>query len=84
MSIPLPSQVPTVSADQVSHVAAPLAGPLNPQTWTQQPLYGGAITVAIPNRFIDCSQFRHIPDHQVGYIYWHAILLFAFFPMCTL
>lgn len=27
-------------------------------------LYGGALSVMLPARFTDTSQFRHIPDHQ--------------------
>ena len=31
-------------------------------------LYGGAITCQIPERFLDCSEFRQVPDHQEVFI----------------
>jgi len=64
MALPNPASVPAVTAEQATPSVAPLAGPINPITWEERPLYGGAITAAIPKRFNDCSDFRHIPDHQ--------------------
>jgi hypothetical protein len=31
-------------------------------------LYGGAITTALPSRFVDVSQMRQVPDHQEVYV----------------
>jgi len=61
-----PVPVPSITAEQTAALAEPLmpAGPLNPQTWSTRELYGGAITICLPNRFIDCSKVRQIPDHQ--------------------
>ena len=30
----------------------------------QRELYGGAMSIALPQRFVDISDFRPIPDHQ--------------------
>lgn len=27
-------------------------------------LFGGALSIELPSRFVDLSQFRQIPDHQ--------------------
>ncbi|PSN62826.1 Mog1p/PsbP-like protein [Corynespora cassiicola Philippines] len=37
-------------------------------TFKTIPLYGGAITVDLPTRFVDSSQIRQIPDHQEVYL----------------
>ncbi|GMH35502.1 hypothetical protein BSKO_03370 [Bryopsis sp. KO-2023] len=34
------------------------------ETPTVRPLFGGAIEVSVPQRFIDVSDFRPVPDHQ--------------------
>jgi hypothetical protein len=33
-------------------------------TWTERPLYGGAITCEIPSDWRDVSDIRQVPDHQ--------------------
>lgn len=33
-------------------------------SWRPVALFGGAITANIPERFIDVSDFRPVPDHQ--------------------
>lgn len=61
MSLP----VPVVTAAHVSGDAPPqLAGELNAQSWAVRELYGGAISCAMPKRFVDVSDFRQIPNHQ--------------------
>jgi hypothetical protein len=37
---------------------------LSQETWRTVELYGGAITTQFPERFVDVSDFRPIPDHQ--------------------
>lgn len=37
-------------------------------SFTNTPLYGGAITLDIPSTFADASQIRQIPDHQEVYL----------------
>jgi len=32
--------------------------------WVQRDLYGGAITISLPKRFVDISTFRQVPDNQ--------------------
>jgi hypothetical protein len=34
------------------------------ETWRTVELYGGAITTQFPERFVDVSDFRPVPDHQ--------------------
>ncbi|KAN0012410.1 hypothetical protein ACTFIU_007711 [Dictyostelium citrinum] len=34
------------------------------ETFEKRQLYGGAIEIDIPKRFIDVTSYRHIPDHQ--------------------
>ncbi|EAL64470.1 Ran GTPase binding protein [Dictyostelium discoideum AX4] len=34
------------------------------ETFEKRQLYGGAIEIDIPRRFIDVTSYRHIPDHQ--------------------
>jgi hypothetical protein len=46
--------VPVVTPEQAAPTVAPLAGPLNKETWEERPLYGGALTACIPRRFNDC------------------------------
>ena len=33
-------------------------------TLVERPLYGGAAHLAFPQRFVDISDFRPVPDHQ--------------------
>lgn len=33
-------------------------------TWKAVELYGGAIITQLPERFVDVSDFRPVPDHQ--------------------
>ncbi|KAF3033815.1 hypothetical protein E8E12_003567 [Didymella heteroderae] len=37
-------------------------------SFTNTPLYGGAITVDLPSKFADTSQIREVPDHQEVYL----------------
>ncbi|KAJ4309083.1 hypothetical protein N0V94_009088 [Neodidymelliopsis sp. IMI 364377] len=37
-------------------------------SFTNTPLYGGAITVDLPSTFADTSQIREVPDHQEVYL----------------
>ncbi|KAF1920365.1 hypothetical protein BDU57DRAFT_12326 [Ampelomyces quisqualis] len=37
-------------------------------SFTNTPLFGGAITVDLPSNFADTSQIREIPDHQEVYL----------------
>eukprot|EP01132_Coremiostelium_polycephalum_P004887 gene4887-6095_t len=37
-----------------------------------RPLYGGAIEVILPKRFIDISQYRQVPDHQEVFVDEHT------------
>ncbi|KAF1844030.1 Mog1p/PsbP-like protein [Cucurbitaria berberidis CBS 394.84] len=37
-------------------------------SFTNTPLYGGAITVDLPSGFADTSQIRQVPDHQEVYL----------------
>ena len=42
-------------------------------------LYGGAVQLTIPHRFVDISDFRPIPDHQeVRTVFWCNMLSRAF------
>lgn len=61
MSFPHSAPAITAAALAAAHAsAAPLAGPLNPATWSlDRGLYGGAIAAAIPKRFTDCSSVEH-------------------------
>jgi hypothetical protein len=34
------------------------------EKWRPVELYGGAITAQFPERFVDVSDFRPVPDHQ--------------------
>ncbi|KAM9958144.1 hypothetical protein ACTFIW_013124 [Dictyostelium discoideum] len=34
------------------------------ETFEKRQLYGGAIEIDVPRRFIDVTSYRHIPDHQ--------------------
>lgn len=34
------------------------------EAWTLRPLFGGAMTAALPLRFVDVSDFRQVPDSQ--------------------
>ncbi|KAF2827721.1 Mog1p/PsbP-like protein [Ophiobolus disseminans] len=37
-------------------------------SFTNTPLYGGALTVDLPSNFADTSQIREVPDHQEVYL----------------
>ncbi|KAL5121112.1 hypothetical protein ACEQ8H_000963 [Pleosporales sp. CAS-2024a] len=37
-------------------------------SFTNTPLFGGAITVDLPSHFADTSQIREVPDHQEVYL----------------
>lgn len=37
---------------------------LSQETWRPVELYGGAIIAQFPERFVDVSDFRPVPDHQ--------------------
>ncbi|KAH7394155.1 hypothetical protein DE146DRAFT_617170 [Phaeosphaeria sp. MPI-PUGE-AT-0046c] len=37
-------------------------------SFTNTPLFGGAITAALPSNFADTSQIREVPDHQEVYL----------------
>ncbi|KAJ3081570.1 hypothetical protein HK102_002265, partial [Quaeritorhiza haematococci] len=35
---------------------------------SERPLFGGAITTALPDSFIDISTFREVPDNQEVFV----------------
>lgn len=56
--------------DEVFNVNHPLLQDkdLAPDEFRTVELYGGAFTIDYPNRFVDISHYRPIPDHQEVYI----------------
>eukprot|EP00052_Salpingoeca_macrocollata_P000218 m.19191 g.19191 ORF g.19191 m.19191 type:complete len:197 (+) comp10323_c0_seq1:644-1234(+) len=44
-----------------------MAAAPNQNQLVRQPMFGGAMSIALPARFADVSKFRQIPDHQHVY-----------------